>query len=450
LTTPTIIAADRSRARSAGRSALWRRHLWICVVPISLVVYAVSFSDRPIIDQRHSVLAEADAANYALLVSEFSLTRVYGDPYNAHGRSVGDNAQKHKIHHTLYAMLAGYSYRVVRAVYATFGLSAHQALYSMNALITCLNIFLVFLLLKRFNPHANPPVAFVVFYAGSLSTWLYASVPESWPLSATLVLSFLLLLHSGRVRSSGLAVFIGLAMLNNLTLGALLVLVGMADARRATTVPAFFKGLVLCALITVGTWLGALSILSVFDETLRPDRFVAYTLWFKDYVGADLPFYSPYVWKSILTNLFINSVVSNQADPRVPQEALLYTIQGSRLGLAATVTYLVLVAVAVVQAFRVYRATATVRGWPRALLEDDTVYLLLHCGVMVVVTFLLCYCGAFLYSTLVVPIMAVILCRFIDMRKRFQGGLLSATLVLLLMNNLMQVLQFRTALSGML
>lgn len=437
-------------SRSTGITRSWRHYLWVSILPISFVVYSISFNDRPIIDRRHSVLAEADAANFALLVRDFSLTRVYGDPYNTDQRSLGDTAQKHKIHHVLYAMVAGYSYKLVRAGYATLGLSAHQALYSMNALITCLNIFLLFLLLKRFNPHRNPPVLFLVFYAGSLSTWLYASVPESWPFTATLVLSFLLLVYSERVRSAVLAGLIGVAMLTSITLGALLVLVGVTEARRASAVLAFVKRMVPLVLITLGVWLSGLSILSLFDETLRPDRFAAYTLWFKAYVAADLPFYSPYVWKSILTNLFINSVVSNQANPQVPQEALLYTIQGSWLGLATTFLYLALMTVVAARAFRVFRATATSRGWPMALLEDDSFYLIIYCGVMVIVTLLLCYCGAFLYSTVVVPLLTIMICRFIDMTKRWQSVLFGAALILLLVNNLMQVLRFRVALADML
>ena len=85
-----------------------------------------------------------------------------------------------------------------------------------------------------------------------------------------------------------------------------------------------------------------------------------------------------------------------------------------------------------------------------ALLEDDSFYLIIYCGVMVIVTLLLCYCGAFLYSTVVVPLLTIMICRFIDMTKRWQSVLFGAALILLLVNNLMQVLRFRVALADML
>lgn len=446
--TPSIAASPRTAA-AGGTLASARRHLWLLVLPIAFVTYAASFNDRPIIDEKHSVLAEADAANFALLIREFSLTRIYGDPFNTDQRSIGDNAQKHKIHHTLYAILAGYSYKVLASAYSVVGLTPRQALYSINAFVTCLNIVLVFLLLRRFNPRGNPLLPFLVFYAGALSTWLYASVPESWPFTATLVLTFLWLLTSRRVTPPVIAAFVGVAMLNNVTLGALLGLVAVAQARRASSVGPLVLQMSKLTAITLGVWIGGLLTLSLFDPTLRPDRFMAYTFWFRDYVGADLPFYSPYVWKSILSNLFVNSIVSQQPDSMVPQEALLFTIQGSRLGLAATMIYLALVVVVAVRAIRDLRAAGPAAGRRWMVLDDDIIYPLLYCGFMATISLTLCYCGAFLYSTVVVPLLTIVMCRFIDLSKRGQALLFAGTLTLLLINNIVQVLVFRTALAEM-
>jgi hypothetical protein len=65
---------------------------------------------------------------------------------------------------------------------------------------------------------------------------------------------------------------------------------------------------------------------------------------------------------------------------------------------------------------------------------------------MLGVTVVLFYPSGFLYSTVVLPAMAVALCRALDLRSRWQRGLLYATLALMLANNLEQVLRFRAAL----
>jgi hypothetical protein len=69
--------------------------------------------------------------------------------------------------------------------------------------------------------------------------------------------------------------------------------------------------------------------------------------------------------------------------------------------------------------------------------------------VMVAVTLAIYYSGGFTYAALTVPMMAVLLCRHLDLRRPLERALVWAGILLILVNNVDQVLQFRTALSKM-
>lgn len=440
-------SVDSARPSGAARSS--SRRLWLAgVVGLLLLFlcYSVSFRSFPIIDRQHSVLADADAANFKLLVEDFGLGTRFGDERNAIHRGLGDTAQKHKIHHLLYAMVGHQVYLVLRAAYTLLGLPAARAVYSVNAVITCFNLLLLALVMRGQNPRSNPTAPFLIFYAASLSTWLYGSVPESWPFSGTLVIGFLWLLQRERLHPALLAALLGVFMLNNLTLGALLVLLWL---RLAGETPEWGK-LVLrvasASVLTVGVWAGALWLLSFFDGSLRPDRLIGYTLWFKHYVAADLPLTSPYVWKSALSNLFINSLASNQSDPTVPQEALLLTLRQSRLGLVAVIGVASLLALTAVRLFQATAASLRSSGWRPALLREAGLRPAVYCLVMVGVTVVMYYGAGFLYSTTVVPMLALAMCRYLDLSRRLDLGVLCVTLGLMVVNNAEQVVKFREAL----
>ena len=440
--------ADASGALDRGAGGL-RRHLWMLVLPAVFVLYSASFSDRPIIDREDSVLGDADAANFAHLIRDFDLGRTYGDPYVSTDRTIGDTAQKHKIHHSLYAIVAGYSFPILRGALGILGIGERRAVYSTNALVSCVNLILLFLLMGRFNPRGNPRIPLMILYAAALSTWVFGSVPESWPFSATLVLAFLLLLTSGRIRPVALAMCIGVAMLNNLTLGSLLLFVAAIHLRESDSLRVAVQRTALSTGATLATWMSGLSVLSLFDPALRPDRYIQYTLWFKDFTQLDLPPYSPFVWQSILSNLFVNSFVSNQSDASVPQEALLYTLQQSGLGIAAVVLWvsvLVLLGLRIVSDWR-FRAAA--QGWKRSFETDRAWDLVAYCASWVIVTLVLFYGGGFLYSTVVVPVVVIVACRFLDLGSWRQAVLVYSVLAVLIINNTAQILLFREVLASL-
>ena len=421
-----------------------RRHAWLLLLPVAFAVYSTSFAGVPVIERRHSVLGDADAANFAVLLRDFRLGHRYGNEYAAQHRGLGDNAQKHKIHHVLYAAVGGALYRAAAPVYRLAGAPAGRALYAVNALVAIANLLLLAALLRRANPAGNPVFPFLLFYAAALGTWVFSSVPESWPFSATLVLGYLLLLLRRPVRPAAMGAVLGGVMLNNVFLAALgvplaLALYAAGGARRMA------RGAAVAAAAAVAAWAGGLAVLSAWDGSFRPDRFVRFTLWFRQFTGADLPPTDPYVWKSAATNLFVNSVVSQQPDPRVPQETLLATLRGGGVGLAATLAWAALACAAAVLLARALRAELRARG-PRAAAADPGAAAALWCGVMLGVTVVLFYPSGFLYSTVVLPAMAVALCRALDLRAPWQRALLYATLALMLANNLEQVVRFRAAL----
>ena len=441
---PAGAVLPAARARGPG----WRARLWIALLPAAFAVYAASFHSVAVVERRHSVLGDADAANYVELLRGFDLSRRYGDAYNAHGRSVGDNAQKHKVHHVLYALAGGAAHRALAPAFRAAGLPGERAVYAVNALVAVVNLLLLRALLRRSNPAGNPLFPFLLFYAAALSTWVFSSVPESWPFSATLVLAFLLLLRRTPPSPLVLGAALGVAMLNNVFLAALGVLVPVALLRAGDGGGRLVRRTAAAAAVSVVVWAAALTALSAAEPMLRPDRFVRYTLWFRQFTEPTLPRTDPYVWQSAVTNLFVNSVVSNQPDASVPQEALLTTLKGSPLGAAATAAWCALALVAVAGIVRTAREGAR-GGGARGVIADPAADAALWCAAMLGVTVVVFYMSGFLYSTVVVPALALLLCRHVDLRARWRRALLWGTLGLMVVNNLHQVLRFREALRAL-
>jgi hypothetical protein len=425
-----------------------RRTLTTLLLSLLVVLYAASFQDIPIIERKHSVLGDADAANYVLLLREFGLSRKLGDEWVAENRSLGDNAQKHKIHHVLYAITGTAIYRAARPVYDALGLPPERAVYAVNAVLAAVNIILLSMLLRGANPRANPVAPFLIFQAAALSTWVFSSIPESWPFSATLVLIFMLALQRGLRQPIVLGSLLGIVMLNNVFLAALFVLVCLHIVRGDQKTGRAMRDIALAGFAALLVWVAALFVLSAFDGSFRPDRFVQYTIWFKQFTGADLPRTDPYVWKSAGTNLFVNSVVSHQPDPAVPQEALQTTLRTSRTGAVATLLYVGLLLLAGARFLRSLWQSWQQARW-QGLLHSRAIDPLVWCATMLVVTVILFYASGFLYSAVVVPALALFLCQQLDLRTGWQRVLLYGTLALIIINNAEQIAVFRQALMAL-
>ena len=167
----------------------------------------------------------------------------------------------------------------------------------------------------------------------------------------------------------------------------------------------------------------------------------------KNFVGYRLHFYDPYVWKVILSNLFINSIVSNQANPCVPQEALLYTLRESPLGIVSTLVYVALGSLVLYRIAKLFKTDLAGMSRFRGLLERKEIHLVAFCLSWVFITLKLNPPGAFLYSMTIVPLIIILICRFLDLRRRFDRVLLYTTVALVIINNANQIMKFREALS---
>ena len=445
----TAIDGTISGTHPGSLRRAWFSVGWVFFLLAVFIIYSNSFNVFPEIGRRHDVLADADMASYMLLVQDFELSREYGNKYALEGRTAHDIAQKHKIHHILYVGFASLIYSVLDPAYRALGISSNQVFYSINAFIVCINLVLFSLLLRHFNHYRNPEFPFIILYAAALSTWIYASVLDSWPFSLTLTLGFLVLRQKARVPYVVQAVLIGFGMLNNVTLASLLFFVLLDRFRETHSVRALVRSGAVSVVVTFASWALFLTALSVFDEGFRPDRFVAYTVWFKENLSFTLPVYSLYMWESVVTNLFINSVTSSQPDPRVPQEALLFTIRGGGLGVVATLLYVALLGVSGFRALRAIRDSVQQGGGMRGILANDSLDLLAYSVLWIFITAFLHYAGAFLYAVLVTPLMLISISRFIDLRRRASRMLFYSALAAIVVVNIDQIRQFREALTLM-
>jgi hypothetical protein len=425
------------------------KHHWLIILPLAFLVYVGSFNSFPILEKKHSILGEADSAAFIVLITDFSLTKQYGDPYRLKGRTLEDIAQKHKIHHILYVMAASFLYQALSMCYALFGLPAKQAVYAINAVLGCINILLLYELLKLIDAKKKGKGFFLILYAFSLSSWIFYSVPESWSFSATLVLLFLVLQYNLRVNPFALAAYIGVAMLNNIFLGTLCSFVIILFWVEYDSMKTFLTKSLGAIGVVILTWLSLMTLLSVFDSGFRPDHYFQYTAWFKKHIAPPVVIFDTYFWKTALTHLYITSILSNQSVPNVPQESLLYTIQQSRFGLFATCIYLSLLFVLGWHGAREVCSQLRRRGGLDALLSTAYFPMGLYAVAWLFLTMIMDPSGGFLYSTIVTPMMVAVLYRFTDWQRRTHKILWAAALCAVLVNNAQQIMIFRTSLAAM-
>jgi hypothetical protein len=423
------------------------KHTWILIVPFAFLVYSTSFKDVRIIKEKHSVLGDADSANFLILMEDFQLSKKYGNEYNTKGRSLGDNAQKHKIHHVLYAIAASAIYNSISVIYDYFGIPPRHASNAVNAFFAVCNIFLLYVLLRYFGlDQPGQILLFLAFYAFSLSTWIFASIPESWTFSATLSLLFVVLHYIFQVNPFALSLFIGFAMLNNVFLASLIVFLVIHFLNTTELPSRFYRNIARAVVMIVSTWTGLLYALSVFDDSFRPDRFIGFLLWWKQVFAAVNPWHSPYSWKVTIAGLFFNSVLTNQSDPVVPPEALLYTIKGSVLGSISLLIYTILSLVVLWNIANMIREKLRSREGLLNLLKGKEMHFIVYCATWGGLTVLMYPRSGFLYSTMIMPLIILLIYRFTNMELRFHRAIIYATVAAVLVNNWSQVMRFREVL----
>jgi hypothetical protein len=436
---------DRTVLPATSLRAFRKYFLIPAIFLASLIVYSVSFNHFAVLSEK-SVLAQADSVYFQILIQDFHLSKKYGNEYTIKGRSDYDRAQKHKIHHVLYAIFASALYAMLSSVFRVVGIGSGQALYTVNAVIGCINLALLYLLLRHFNSRYRSVALYLVMYAFSLSTWIYCSLPESWPFSAALTLAFLCLFYIRRQNYLLLAVLAGVFMLNNIMLGFLSMFLIVGFLNDSRDVVSAVKKIVLSLAVTLSTWFVCLSGLSYFDSSLSPWNVIRYSAWHRNVIISAPSVFDLYTWKAVLSNLLINTVVSNQSDPSVPTEAVINTFKQSYLGGFTTIVFgLLLLSVCVNVALFLKRQISTGRGW-RVLVENYEFHLMLYCAGWVVICSVVMATASFMYSAVVLPVYMMIICRFVNEEKPYLNVLVHSSAILIVLNNAVQVLKFRGAL----
>lgn len=408
------------------------------------LLYSNSFNTFRILERKHSVLGEADSAAFIMIMQDFHLDKKYGELYKTEKRELGDVAQKHKIHHTLYVITASLIYEAFLPAYRFLGMPPTNALYAVNAFLSCINVLLLYLLLRRLNPDRGNVFPYLGMYVFSLSPWIYGSVPESWTLSATLVLAFLYLLYGRRSNRYALSALIGVAMVNNIFLCTLFVFLLFDAISERRPGERFLGKLAVFVLVSVATWAAILAALSVYDPSLGPVDYLKFTFWWKSKIAPPINIFKSYFWKVAISNLFVTSFLSNQSMPVVPQEAILYTIKGSRLGLASTILFLGFLLYVLWRIGRQLKGRYA-SGEP-VLSGNPTVPMVLFCAGWTVMTVILDTAGALLFSAIVVPVVVALASMHVDPERRFPRAMVYLTIASVVVNNIDQVMKFRDAL----
>jgi hypothetical protein len=200
--------------------------------------------------------------------------------------------------------------------------------------------------------------------------------------------------------------------------------------------------------LSVAVWVAALSGLSLFDADFAPGNMIAFGQYFRDQIQPDLPLLSLYYAKSILTNQLVNSVVSLQPDPTVPQDTLMLTLRYSWLGAAGVLAYVGVVAAAGVGAVRVWRPRfrGGVKDVAAAAAGDPMTAIAGYMVVLLAINLYVCAYAGFVYSGVMVPLIVLVLYRYLETLPRKVCWVAYGVVGLVVLVNSLQIRLFRDAL----
>lgn len=246
----------------------------LCAISaLSFANYASTFIKHGTsLGSRSDVVLDADTGPFTLLLTQWQLGRVYGDASNHVDRSVGDQAEEHKIKHVLLPLAFSPLVDGIELV----GVSPFVAAKLVGAFSGALVVFLCGFLLMRNGADPQTVLFSAITVGVAPGLWLYSSLPESWTFSGALLLCALSVQLLWPARAGTLGVFVGIAMLNNLLFGLLAVLPFLRKIRLSGELRAATGGAVKCGLFALATWAVALTLLSLSDPALRPDRVLAF------------------------------------------------------------------------------------------------------------------------------------------------------------------------------
>ncbi len=294
-----------------SRGVMTARVTWLLSI-LAFALYQSTFASLGgTLGARADVIADADTGPFTRLISEWSVSRRYGDAWNRVQRSDLDRTQEHKIKHVLVGALFG----PLATAGTAAGLSPFAAAKLAGAVSAALNVAMVGLILGLAGVHGSVSLPLLVLLAIAPGQWVFAALPESWPLSGTFVLLAVLLSLRWPARPGVLGVVVGVGMLNNVVL-ALLALLPLNDGLlRGESAPRAIRDAVIGGLVALGVWAGCLALLAYWDPDLRPDRVVSFIRFFSDLLSSSEDPLSPKALFRSMTQLGVSGFASNQPDP---------------------------------------------------------------------------------------------------------------------------------------
>jgi hypothetical protein len=371
----------------------------------AVLLYALPLLAAPLLPRANDVVAQADAASYLQLVDRFDLSRIYGDHWEPR-RTTPVVAQEHKVKHVLYVLGASLAVRLGRPL----GLSTLVVTQLLNALFAAMALAVFLRLLALYEVPDALAVPLAGLYATAPGQWVYASVPESWPLSGLLTVCLLFVAKRWPGAPFRLGALAGLAMLNNPVLGCA-ALLACTGPQASPSLRARVRDGALAVAAAVLVWCGVLTLLSAFDPAFRPDHYLAFLRWFRSVVGenGDAPIW---VLRHALMNTVLLPFASSTANHDLSLAAVEETWGGSFLGrvaLSAIALFWLTVGVVVAHWMR-SRASGRTPGWavlgPLAFLS----------------VLLVSYCSSsprsmLLYSSTTIPVLLLLAALFLAPRR---------------------------------
>ena len=123
------------------------RRILLVVAPLAVVLlYAGTFSGRPIVLQQIDVVADADASIYRVLLTQYRPDRVFGNATELANRDLPDITEAVKVKHVLYAIVGHVLWTTFDRLLPGTDPSGSRALFLVNATISAANMALFIVL----------------------------------------------------------------------------------------------------------------------------------------------------------------------------------------------------------------------------------------------------------------------------------------------------------------
>jgi hypothetical protein len=372
----------------------WGSRILLLIAALSLgSLYFGSFFGSETVKVDRRGVAFADSSHYYQLLKDhhYLVCLQQETPHNVEHR-------RKTLHHFDYLLVGDAVVRTARLA----GASDIAAIWLVTPLLGALNFVLAFLLFRR---AVGPALAWpgALMFALLPATWIYAAIPETWPLSGTAVLG-ILLMRDMPIPRWRLALLVAVFALNNFLLLLLIALLG--DERE--TLRNRIAQLVRLGGLAIVTWLGMLALLGfTVSPDFLPYQFVDHTLRFKARMAENLSVFHPMRWAYNAVNGWIAPFVLNQHDLNFGRTAVLDSARAFPLGTLAVACFAVLAGHVLRFQFRECLAAVRKTGSWIAQVSGIGLYL----ALVFIATGLSLYYESFLYAGLFLPILILLLLR---------------------------------------